>query len=331
MGFAKQKDQAIPLPSWRIAKIISYKKYCRHVNNHKDGDAKKFLFEKSLLPSDKSGFTHSGYCYICKKPVDFLVTFQYSYEVNNVVMPVWRETLNCPHCYFNNRMRATVHLFEQECKPTPDSKIYMTEQVTPLYSLFKAAYHDTCGSEYIGDTVAYGSCNEGGIRNEDVTRLSFDNDEFDFILSFDVFEHVPDYKSALRECYRCLKPGGSLFFSVPFARTSEKNIVRAALNEDGSVNHILPAEYHGDPLSPGADKCLCYYHFGWEVIDDLKAVGFTNAHALLYWSPEFGYLGGEQVQCKATKPRRSHFNIKQPLAKLGNFAKIFLERTRAAR
>ncbi len=45
--------------------------------------------------------------------------------------------------------------------------------------------------------------------------LPFDNESFDAILSFDVFEHVQDVQQALEECYRVLKPGGKLFVVFP--------------------------------------------------------------------------------------------------------------------
>jgi len=299
--FIKLKYQDISI--LHTTKIFSYDEYNRHTKNHQKDDAEKFLFEKSLLPKTQTKFIFSGYCYVCKKIVDFLVDFQNSYEVNNILMPNWRERLACPSCHLVNRTRATVHLFEQECKPMHDSKIYITEQTTPLYSLLKTAYPNTFGSEYIGDVLGYGDCNQNGIRNEDLTKLSFNNDEFDFILSFDVFEHIPNYRKALLECYRCLKPGGSLFFSVPFIKTSEKNIIRAYINENGTIEHVLPPEYHGDPLS--SDGILCYNHFGWELLDELKSIGFENVHALLYWSKELGYLGGKQVQFKSTKKKSS--------------------------
>jgi SAM-dependent methyltransferase len=207
--FFKLKSQDTPI--LHATKIFSYDEYNRHVKNHQKDDAENFLFEKSLLPKSQTKFMFSGYCYVCKKLVNFLVDFQYSYEVNNILMPNWRERLECPSCHLVNRMRAIVHLFEQECKPMHDSKIYITEQTTPLYTLLKTTYHNTCGSEYLGDVLGYGYFNQNGIRNEDLTKLSFNNDEFDFILSFDVLEHIPNYRNALLECYRSLKPGGSLF------------------------------------------------------------------------------------------------------------------------
>lgn len=40
------------------------------------------------------------------------------------------------------------------------------------------------------------------------------DDHFDKIFSVCVLEHIPDYKSVLREAYRVLQPGGQLVFSV---------------------------------------------------------------------------------------------------------------------
>lgn len=50
------------------------------------------------------------------------------------------------------------------------------------------------------------------------SRLPFDNGSFDIITSFDTFEHVGTYnnqKNLLRECHRCLKPGGTALITFP--------------------------------------------------------------------------------------------------------------------
>jgi hypothetical protein len=52
---------------------------------------------------------------------------------------------------------------------------------------------------------------------------------------------------------------------------------------------LLPPEYHGDPINSAG--CLCFYHFGWDILSSLRAAGFGKAEALLYWSSDFGYLG----------------------------------------
>jgi SAM-dependent methyltransferase len=197
-------------------------------------------------------------------------------------------------------MRAAIHILEQECVPLQSSRIYITEQTTPLFQALLARYPNLVGSEYLGDPLPFGATDARRIRNESITKLTFLNDEFDYILSFDVFEHVPDYAKGFAECFRCLKPGGKLLFTVPF--TSKPNtLIRAKVNSDSTISHLLPPEYHGDPLN--SKGCLCFYHFGWDLLDSLRNLGFRDTLALIYWSREFGYLGhGGQIIFEAQKP-----------------------------
>jgi SAM-dependent methyltransferase len=47
--------------------------------------------------------------------------------------------------------------------------------------------------------------------------LPFSSDSFDSIVSFEVFEHVPNINKMFVELRRVLKPGGKLLFTMPFA------------------------------------------------------------------------------------------------------------------
>lgn len=49
----------------------------------------------------------------------------------------------------------------------------------------------------------------------DVTRLPFQNGSFDFIVCSEVLEHVPNWRKALLEFCRLLKPGSTLIISTP--------------------------------------------------------------------------------------------------------------------
>jgi hypothetical protein len=46
------------------------------------------------------------------------------------------------------------------------------------------------------------------------------------------------------------------------------------------LNDRLPAEARGD-----------VHDIGWDILRRLRAVGFTQAFANVYWSRELGYLG----------------------------------------
>jgi SAM-dependent methyltransferase len=184
-------------------------------------------------------------------------------------------------------MRAATQLLSTILPPPSDAQMYVAEQVTPLFSLLKTRYSRLTGSEYLGQDIAKGQSDRNGIRNEDLTALSFRNAQFDVVLSFDVFEHVPNFESAFAECARALKPSGFMLFSVPFDLHAEHNLIRARLLPDGSIHHLLEPEYHGNPLSP--EGSLAFQCFGWEMLDQVRNAGFAAAFALLYWSRDLGY------------------------------------------
>lgn len=277
-----------------INDFSSYQKYQRKTSGLTQ---RRLEFEKGLS-KNKKPFYFDGFCYICNSEVKFKVGYEHAIKVDGQIIPNYREHLSCNSCGFNNRMRAAIHLLETEVGF--NGSIYMTEQITPLFKLINKRFSNVIGSEYLGTKISFGTCNEEGIRNESITNLTFDDFSFDSILSFDVLEHVPIYIDGFKECLRTLKPGGKLLFSVPFTRL-ENTYTRAIVEHDGSIKHIHPPEYHGDPLTQ--EGCLCFHHFGWDLLDQLRAIGFSSAVAMLYWSKEWGYLGnGEQIVFVAAKP-----------------------------
>lgn len=280
-----------------LEQVVSSAAYCKRQTD--DELNRRQQVEAAYISATEPIITR-GFCFVCGCEVDFHTDFSFGFnQLDGSMVPNWRERMVCPRCRLNNRMRASIHLFHLLCAPTPESCFYLTEQTTPLFSWFKNNYTHVTGSEFLGDAIALGALDSAGIRNENLAELTFAAEQFDAILSFDVFEHIPDYLQAFRSCLRCLKPGGSLFFSVPFALQSKSHIVRAEIDASGEIHHLLPPEYHGDPLS--SEGCLCYYHFGWELLDQLRSLGFRDASAYLYWSDHFGYLGGEQLVFRAVK------------------------------
>lgn len=216
-------------------------------------------------------------------------------EIHDEQPANWRETLRCERCGLINRWRLAIHLFQLLSPKLPEKPIYITEQLTPLFSAFRQRYPEVIGSEYHGPDCQGGQIvNHHGIptRHEDVTALSLEDASVSLIGCFDVLEHVPDYLPSLAEFHRVLEPGGTLVISVPMNLESETNIARAVIDPDGSIRHLLEPQYHGDPVR--AEGVLCYHEFGWELLDQLRAAGFTEAVLWTVWAPEFGYLGSFQ-------------------------------------
>ncbi len=278
----------------QMYKAFSFDDFLEYENQQRKDLIDRKEFELSLIPKGKYTFQYLAYCVVCESLQPLEVDLWNAYDVNGIKIPNWRERLVCPSCGLNNRMRLTYHIVNEIVPDFQQLSVYITEQTTSFFQILKKINNKVVGSEFLGEQVSLGGVNNSGIRNEDFTKLTFDNNQFDLIISLEVLEHIPNYKQALKESFRVLKPNGKILFTVPFNRNSKENIIRAKVNSDGSVTHLLPPEYHGDPVS-GSNNCLCYYHFGWELLNDLKEAGYKNSYALLTYSKEYGYLGGDQI------------------------------------
>ncbi len=276
-------------------RLHSFEEYASHRERMASVYAERRAFERALQPVNRGPFTVPGFSYPAGATVDFLADFAHAHgdDVN------WREWLVCPLTGLNNRLRAAVHLADSELGLLPHETAYITEQVTPLYTFLKARHPELVGSEFLGSDVALGSKNVDGIRNEDLTCLSFGDATFDVVLSFDCFEHMSDFPAGMREVGRVIKPGGRMMWSVPFRADRATNLHRAILDASGAVTHLEPPEYHGDPVN--SDGCLCFTHFGWEMLSQVQEAGFCEAYAVTYWSALFGHLGVEQFIFVAIK------------------------------
>jgi SAM-dependent methyltransferase len=279
--------------------VHSYSEYLEHSRKMESEYKRRQLVEMSLV-TGASSFRVPGYCWICRRYTSFFVDFDHcSVNQDGQRIPNWRERLVCFSCGFQSRLRASIHVLQEILKAKTADPIYVTEQNTALFLWMKDNYLRVTGSEFLGDSTPYGTNDIRGFRNESITRLTFPDEVFSYILSFDVMEHVPNFTDGFLECLRCLKPGGAMLFSVPFDRGQAMNLVRARIGRDGEVEHLLPPEFHCDPMN--RKGCLSFYTFGWELLDILKAIGFQNPSGLLFWSQPFGYLDHESVLFMAHK------------------------------
>jgi SAM-dependent methyltransferase len=293
--FTRQPE---PPPELVIARISSQEEFRTHWAKIAAQDPDRAERERELAQQTPY-FRTLGFCFVCHRWTEFVTSWDYSSEVAGHRQINWREHLLCPGCRLNNRMRAVIHLLAESVTLNRGSRIYAIEQTSPLFGYLTKSFPLAVGSEYLGTKVPFGQKNSKGLRNEDLTQLTFPDQSFDAILNFEVLEHIPNYRAALVECVRTLKPEGKMLFSVPFDANARDNLIRARPRADGTIEHLLPPEYHCNPRSPGGS--LCFQHFGWEMFEELKAAGFSTVSALCYYSRDFGYLGGEQIQFLAEK------------------------------
>jgi SAM-dependent methyltransferase len=126
-------------------------------------------------------------------------------------------------------------------------------------------------SEFFDGVPAGGE--RGGVRCEDVQRLTFADASFDLATHTDVFEHVEDDDAGFRELRRVLAPGGLTVFSVPLSAGATRERVRRAA---GGLQYLLPPEYHGDRLR-GAGRVLSWRDYGGDIEERLARAGFSRA------------------------------------------------------
>jgi len=281
----RKPDVALATPSEAFASFAEWQEYIAENRDQLDAQfARQLGLQQWPTPNFRA------YCACCGRESDFPLPAFASGESLN-----FREALLCPECHLNSRQRAALGLLRDRIA-TVDARIYLTEQATYGRVWLRRRYRRSIGSEFrVGRErrVALEKwLRKQGITewlaHQDVTALTYPTASFDAIASFDVLEHVPDYRRALSEFARCLKPGGTLVLTVPFMEGSATTQVRAQVLADGTIEHLLPEEIHGDPISGGV---LCFYNFGWDLLDHLREAGFAHAAWHRSWSQELALFG----------------------------------------
>lgn len=181
-----------------------------------------------------SGKVNSGYCPVCEKNTLFI-------RLN----PWLRDHYKCMNCYSIPRQRALINALNLFYPNWPDAVVHESSPGGVSSDHFRRKCKKYSYSYFFQD-VKPGST-KNGARCENLEEMTFDNEQFDLIITQDVFEHINYPERAFREIARVLKPGGMHIFTVPLyldrARTRTRFII-----EDGIIHHLLDPVYHGNPI-----------------------------------------------------------------------------------
>lgn len=96
----------------------------------------------------------------------------------------------------------------------------------------------------------------------DMMKIEFRDESVDYVLHSDTLEHVPNGIQGLMECWRILKPGGALFFTIPILHE------RLTKSRKG-----LPDSYHGE-------QSLVHREYGADFYTEILRAGFNNFSAV---------------------------------------------------
>jgi SAM-dependent methyltransferase len=191
--------------------------------------------------------------------------------------------VRCLRCGASGITMALVSVLRAEVSGLDRLHVYELSSRGPLVDwLRRHAGRLTC-SEWF-DGASPGQIVDG-VQCQDVQQLTFAAASFDVCTSTEVFEHVPDDARGLAELRRVLRPGGRLVFSVPLL-PAPATVERARLRKDGEVEHLLPAEYHGDRIR-GRGRVLAYRNYGLDVLERVAAQGFRDVR-IAHPGPEVG-------------------------------------------
>jgi hypothetical protein len=160
-----------------------------------------------------------------------------------------RDHFLCTRCHSLPRERAfmaTIQMFR------PEWQSLVIHESSPAFRgpsrLLRDAAPGYSYSYYDEQTEPGAISPRTGARNENLEAMTFPDASFDMFLTQDVFEHLFDPESAIREISRVLKPGGIYIMTVPLVNKHRPSRRRAVL-QSGQVVHLVEPEYHGSPNS----------------------------------------------------------------------------------
>ena len=217
----------------------------------------KMVIEMEL---DRAVRVYGGYCPCCKKKTIF-VSYHY-----------WlRDHYKCIFCNSIPRQRGVMKVLEKE---VPEWKQMKIHESSPCGSTFHVLKQECKFYSYSfwHETKPLGERLEANVTNQNLEKMSFEDETFDIFITQDVLEHVNYPEKVLAEIGRTLKTGGIHIFTTPMY-PFQKTRSRIKM-EQGIRKPILPEVYHGNPI--GDKGSLVTYDWGGydflKMVDDISGM-----------------------------------------------------------
>ena len=204
-----------------------------------------------------------------------------------------RETIEADG--LNSRQRAELLVLRRlvESGELPNLeylRLYVSEAVTPFAKWLKARVPRIRCSEYLPEPDHW---LRGKVAHRDIRRIGLPPGTMHCMICNEVLEHVEELEVALPGIAEVLSLGGYLLATMPFAYGSYEHVVKARWRGEGLEPELLTeAEWHGDPVQPNKGS-LVYQIPGWQLLDQLKAAGFSEVNLHAVSSTTYGVLGAE--------------------------------------
>jgi len=187
-----------------------------------------------------------------------------------------RDQFRCARCLSIPRWRALVRVLETHFPGWRQLAIHESSPGGSGSAKLARECRGYMPTHYFPDVSPGQSRN--AVRCENLEAQTFADEQFDLVITQDVFEHLLNPRLGFAEIARTLRPGGAHLFTVPWYWW-KPTLTRAKLR-DSQVVHLEPPEYHGNPIS--ADGSLVVTEWGWDLCDFIyRSAGLTTTVILI--------------------------------------------------
>ncbi len=240
-------------------------------------------------------------CYICGKKFRRFIKYRGGWKkVSHWIKKIKPagndfDNYSCPYCFSHDRERHLFMYFD---------KLNMWEKIIDSSVLHFAP--ETYLSKRIEElnTKKYVKAdlypdflykNENDIQKINATEIPYEDTTFDFIIFNHILEHIPDYRKALSEIFRVLRPKGIAILQTPYSRLFHSNFEDEGINTDELRLFFYGQEDHVRIFS---EK---------QFFQDLKNSGFVlkiykHDDILIEFNPEYFGVNNEEYLIMALKP-----------------------------